>query len=82
MFAEECPVHSAALESRKNQSSVTLLSRVSRKSATTECRTCAFCKRALECIAIQSNPGELPAAPWLSLWNDRFEGVAANSANL
>ncbi|MCI4341436.1 MAG: hypothetical protein L3K11_03575 [Thermoplasmata archaeon] len=82
MFAEECPVHSAALDSRKNQSSVTLLSRVGQRSATTECATCAFCRKALECIESQNSPaGNLDKA-WTALWHDRFEGVALLTANL
>jgi hypothetical protein len=82
MLSEGCPVHSAALDSRRNQSTVTLLSRVGKRNATAECAKCAFCQKALECIEVQSTMGGSLDRVWTALWNDRFEGVAVLTANL
>jgi hypothetical protein len=82
MFSEACPVHSAALDSRKNQSTVTLLSRVGKRNATAECATCAFCQKALECIEMQSVMGGALDRVWTALWSDRFEGVAVLTSDL
>jgi hypothetical protein len=69
MDGSDCPIHVAALLSRRRTSVEPLLTRVTRRSRTEECRSCLLCRKAIECIT------EPTADSWAELWHSSFRAV-------
>ena len=67
MEASDCPIHSAALVSRKRNAVEPLLRKVTARSRTEECRECLLCRKALECLT-DPTPDS-----WSELWHGSFK---------
>ncbi len=65
----DCPIHVAALLSRRRTSVEPLVRRVTPRSRTAECQNCLLCRKAIECITLPT------ADSWSELWHGSFRAV-------